>query len=61
MPAQTDAATRCASRSARPPAAVTLNCRRERPPRTGNGSVVRDETRPLSSSRCSVVYTAPTE
>ena len=55
IPAHIASACCWASRIARAPAPVTLNMRRERPPRTGSGSLAREVRSPFVSSRCNVV------
>jgi hypothetical protein len=54
-PAHIDFACRSASWIARAPAPVSRKCRRDRPPRTGSGSLAREARSPLSSRRWSVV------
>jgi hypothetical protein len=47
-------------RSAAAPDRFSRKCRRDRPPRSGNGADISDETYPLRCNRSSAVYSAPT-
>src|SRR6185369_997508 len=60
-PFDIDATTAWTLRTAWRPFAVTWKNRLARPPRSAVGSPIHEDTRPLSSRRCNVTYTAPND